>query len=351
MFLEKALIYGVDKVGSSDPNALVRTDDAVGLSYTVGTTDITSDFDRCYPWCDMREVTDEAGNVFIKIPKFYSKITENADGTYKHQLSGLRYEGFSTLFVDGKGNEIDYVLVGKYEGSGSSARLYSKSGQNILVHIRMDSLRTAARANGRGYQQYDFLIDLIIKELFLIEFATTQSQGIMRGYVDQGTAAIQTGRTDTISTPSGSDTSNTDGQHAMKYRGIENLWGNTYNYVDGILFSEEKIYVCYDPAGYQAGEVGSSYIYVGNRDTTTEGYVRKVQPLPGNPLLQYVTAGGGGATTYYCDRCMFSSNLRILRLGGTWDSGSGAGLWAWLSDAGPIYNTAFLSGRLCYKPV
>lgn len=351
MFLEKALIYGVDKVGSSAPNALLRTDYAVGLSYTVGDTDITSDFDRCYPWCDMQEVTDEAGNVFIKIPKFYSKITENADGTYKHQLSGLRYEGFSTLFVDGKGNEIDYVLVGKYEGSGSSARLYSKSGQNVLVDTKMDSIRTAARANGIGYQQYDFLIDLIIKELFLIEFATTQSQGIMRGYVDQNSAAIQTGRTDTISTPSGSDISNTDGKHAMKYRGIENLWGNTHTYTDGISFSQEKIYVCCDPAGYQAGKVDSPYVYVGDRDTSTEGYVRKVQPLPGSPLLQYVTLGGGTSTTYYCDRCMFSSNLRILRFGGTWDSGSGAGAWAWLGDAGPAYNSPAIGGRLCYKPI
>ena len=35
---EKAKIYGVDKVGSSNPAALIRTDDAVGLNVTVGTT-------------------------------------------------------------------------------------------------------------------------------------------------------------------------------------------------------------------------------------------------------------------------------------------------------------------------
>lgn len=226
MFLEKALIYGVDKVGSSDPNALVRTDYAVGLSYTVGATDIISDFDRCYPWCDMQEVTDEAGNVFIKIPKFYSKITKNADGTYKHQLSGLRYEGFSTLFVDGKGNELDYVLVGKYEGSGSVERIYSKSGQNVLVSIFCDNFRKGCKANGIGYQQYDFLIDLIIKELWLVEMKTTDSQSVMYGYANDNSATIQTGRTDIVKTPSGSEESNTDGKHAMKYRGIENLWGN-----------------------------------------------------------------------------------------------------------------------------
>lgn len=44
-----AKIYGVDKVGSENPDALVRTDDAVGLNVTVGTSEITSDFDNCYP--------------------------------------------------------------------------------------------------------------------------------------------------------------------------------------------------------------------------------------------------------------------------------------------------------------
>src|SRR5690606_31912253 len=100
---------------------LARTDSGVGLGYTVGESEIQSDFNRCYPWSNMEEVTDEHGNVFIKIPKFYSKVTLNPDGTYKHQLSGIRYDGFTTLFIDGKGNEIDYVLVGKYEASGSSA--------------------------------------------------------------------------------------------------------------------------------------------------------------------------------------------------------------------------------------
>ena len=208
---EKAKIYGVDKVGSSSPSALVRTDAAVGLSYTVGESEIVSDFDRCYPWSDMQEVTDEHGNVFIKIPKFYAKITKNADGTFKHQISGVRYEGFSTLFIDGMGNELDYVLVGKYEGSGTASRVYSKSGQTVLVNITHDNFRTGCKANGAGYQQYDFLLDAIIKELWLVEMKTTNSQSVMYGYANGNSAAIATGRTDAVKTASGSEESNTDG--------------------------------------------------------------------------------------------------------------------------------------------
>lgn len=350
MFLEKASIYGVDLVGSSDPNALIRTDDAVGLGYTRGTTDIVSDFDGCYPWSEMHEVTDKLGNVFIKIPKFYSKITKNSDGTYKHQLSGVRYEGFTTLFIDGKGNELDYVLVGKYEGSGSASQLSSKTGQNVLVNVMMDTLRNAARANGEGYQQYDFLIDLIIKELLLIEFATTQSQGIMRGYVDGNSAAIQTGRTDGVATPSGSEVSNTDGKHAMKYRGIENLWGNTWTFVDGISFSAEKVYVCYDPTNYQAGKVTQPYVYQGDRPTSS-GYISKIEPLKGNLLLQYVTAVGGGESSYYCDNSWYDAGGQILVVGGRWDDRSDAGLWFWNGGYWSGGADSYVGGRLCWKPI
>ncbi len=352
MNIEKARIYGVDKVGSSTPSALTRTDDAVGLSYTVGTTDITSDFDRCFPWSDMQEVTDASGNVFIKIPKFYSKITKNTDGTYKHQISGIRYEGFSTLFVDGKGNEIDYVLVGKYEGSGSAERIYSKSGQNVLVNIICDNFRTGCKANGIGYQQYDFLIDLIIKELWLVEMKTTNSQSIMFGYSNDNStsAAIQTGRTDNVKTPSGSDTSNTDGKHAMKYRGIENLWGNTLTWCDGISFLSEKVYVCTDPASYTAGKTASPYVYQGNR-ILSDDYIKKVEPLGRNPLIQYATEVGGTSTTYFCDRLSFSDNGSVLAVGGAWNTSVSAGLWCWDAYYSPSNAYSNNGGRLCYKPV
>ena len=348
MNIEKARIYGVDKVGSSNPSALMRTDDAVGLSYTVGTTDITSDFDRCFPWSDMQEVTDASGNVFIKIPKFYSKITKNADGTYKHQISGIRYEGFLTLFVDGLGNELDYILVGKYEGSGSAQRIYSKSGQTVLVSITMDSLRTAARANGIGYQQYDFLIDLIIKELWLVEMKTTNSQSIMYGYANDNSAAIQTGRTDIVKTPSGSEESNTDGKHAMKYRGIENLWGNTFTWCDGISFSSEKVYVCTDSAYYTAGKTESPYVYQGDRPTRT-GQIKKIAPLNRNPLIQYITEVGGNQATYFCDYLYVGGSVQAV--GGAWNYGVSSGLWLCVGLYDPLTNSPFIGGRLCYKPL
>lgn len=348
MNIEKAKIYGVDKVGSEAPSALVRTDDAVGLSYAVGDSEITSDFDTCYPWCDMQECADSAGNVFIKIPKFYARITKNIDGTYKHQISGVRYEGFSTLFIDGHGNEIDYVLVGKYEGSGSGSCVYSKSGQNILVGLSLDDFRTACKANGVGYQQYDFLIDLIIKELWIVEMKTTDSKAVMFGYVNGNSGAVATGRTDNVKTPSGSEISNTDGRHACKYRGIENLWGNIQKWCDGISFYAEKVYVCTDPASYKGGKTTPPYVYQGNR-ANASGAITKIEPLGRNPLIQYATLSEASSTTYYCDYAYYAGTA--LFVGGNWSSVPYAGLWCWCGHYYASYTSTYVGGRLCFKPL
>lgn len=339
-------IYGVDLVGSASPSALTRTDDAVGLNVTVGTSEITSDFDNCYPWSNIEEVTDGAGNVFVKIPKFYSKITANADGTYKHQLSGTKHEGFDTLFkVDAK--EIDYVMVGKYEGSGSSSQVYSKSGQTPLVEITMDNFRNGCTANGAGYQQYDFLIDLIIKELWLVEMATTNSQSIMYGYANDNSAAISTGTTDTVATPTGSPISNTDGKHACKYRGIENPWGNIWKWCDGISFSGSSVYVCTEPTAYSAGKTTLPYEYYGTR-ASSDGFIKTVAPLAEGSLIQYVTAVGADESSYYCDKSWKGGT--VLDCGGTWLGGASAGLWFWAGGSSASASYGDVGGRLCYKP-
>lgn len=339
-------IYGVDLVGSEDPNALVRTDDAIGLNVTVGTSEITSDFDSYYPWNSIEEVTDDAGNVFIKIPKFYSKITKNADGTYKHQLSGTKHEGFDTLFKVGA-KEIDYVMVGKYEGSGSSERVYSKSGRKLLVEITMDDFRNGCKANGEGYQQYDFLIDLIIKELWLIEMKTTDCQSIMCGYTNDHHSSAFSGDTDDISTPSGSPVSNTDGNHACKYRGIENPWGNIYKRCDGISFSGSSVYICTEPSAYQSGNITEPYVLYGTR-ASSDGYAKTVEPLKEGSLIQYVTTVNTAQGAYYCDFAEIDGS--ILLSGGSFSSRTSAGLWCWNSGNPASHSSISTGGRLCYKP-
>ena len=191
------------------------------------------------------------------------------------------------------------------------------------------------------------MIDLIIKELWLVEMKTTNSQSVMYGYANDNSATVATGRTDSVKTPSGSEVSNTDGKHACKYRGIENLWGNVFKFVDGISFLSEKVYVCTDPTSYEAGKTAPPYVYQGDRPTVV-GYVKKVEPLGRNPLIQYATEVGGSATTYYADYA--SVDGVALSVGGTKHSTGYVGLWCLWSGNASGYGTTY-GGRLCYKPL
>lgn len=67
-------IYGVSWAGGTAAT-MTRTDDAAGFgSVTVGTgsTAGSSPFNDCYPWSEMKIVTD-SGNILVSIPKFYYK--------------------------------------------------------------------------------------------------------------------------------------------------------------------------------------------------------------------------------------------------------------------------------------
>lgn len=242
--------------------------------------------------------------------------------------------------------EIDYVMVGKYEGSGSSSKVYSKSGQTPLVEITMDNFRNGCKAHGAGYQQYDFLIDLIIKELWLVEMATTNCQSIMYGYANNNSSNLNTGATDTVATPTGSPISNTDGKHACKYRGIENPWGNIYKLCDGISFNGSSVYVCTEPSAYQAGKTTGLYEYYGTR-TSSDGYVKTVAPLVEGSLIQYVTAVDNNEA-YYCDKSWEGGT--ILKCGGGRDIGKSAGLWYFGANHSASGSNIVVGGRLCYKP-
>ena len=196
------------------------------------------------------------------------------------------------------------------------------------------------------------MIDAIIKELWLIEMATTDCQSIMKGYTSyENSAALTTGHTDDVKTASGSPTSNTAGTYACKYRGIENPWGNVYKWCDGINFNGTKVYICLDPEKYASDKYDSPYVYMGDRESENGGYVSKVEYFAKVPLLGYATEHTAGGTTYYADYGYDSDYGTVLVVGGYWYGDGNAGLWFWSGVNDSSDSVSYIGGRLCYKPL
>ncbi|WP_028982832.1 BppU family phage baseplate upper protein [Sporolactobacillus terrae] len=186
----ESAIFGAYWDKSASP-IMTRTDDAEGMTAAVGTSGqlVKNDFDHVPIWGEIDEVKDSYGNAFVKIPKFYIHRKNGTDFLHE-QVSKTEHPGFYLpwCFWDFANNkELDYVLVGKHEAALSSdGKLESKPGKFPLVQKNIVDFRNYARANNvgglKGYQQYDVHAHDVLATLFHIEFATLNSQAVMKGW-------------------------------------------------------------------------------------------------------------------------------------------------------------------------
>lgn len=179
-------IYGVSWDKGESPT-LTRTDDAVGAvaNAGIGLEVVQNDFDNTPLFGSIREVTDELGNVFIRIPKCYIKKTDGV-GSKTWQVSMTKRPGFYLpwCFWDfANERALPYIDIGKYKASLSAQnKLESKADVFPLRKKNIVEFRGYAQANGAGYQQLDIHVIDLLQTLFYVEFATLNSQAIMQGY-------------------------------------------------------------------------------------------------------------------------------------------------------------------------
>ena len=329
------VVLGVENEGISS-GTLTRTDAAVGLGYTTDVTTgvLTSDFDSVFPYKYIHEVTDARGNVFVKIPKHYTKYTFDQNSRYmKTQISNVKGDGYilNPCFKDADGNEIDAICVAKYQATGTKALVSSKTGLPTLNYTTYDEMREGCKANGEGYGMLDYWTWRMLQDLFKIEFATTNAQGVLYARVSGGYAA-DSGSCDAIGeNVSGWNLSNM----CMTYRGIENLYGNVAQLCDGLLFDNHKILVCYDYTKYCSDVSSPDYTQVSYQinPTTGEGNTVERGYDPSNPIVwESVRTSGKSYTSYWYDMS-FSADRSCPLVGGSYGHGTAVGMW-WINAFG-----------------
>lgn len=122
-----------------------------------------------------------------------------------------------------------------------------------------------------------------------------------------------------------------DGKNAIIYRGIENFFGNVFQWIDGINIKDYQAYICYDPDSYVSDKFESPYEplgYVNCSDTNV--WAKQLGYDENNPLIALTTESGGSSSTYMCDTYYSSSGNRVARVGGYSYNTTIAGAWYWL---------------------
>ena len=149
--------------------------------------------------------------------------------------------------------------------------------------------------------------------------------------------------------PNEYDTGNTTVVNVCSYRGIENVFGQVFHWIDGIKFNDDKTYRCADAAAFSSDAEKGDYVLEGAKGVT-DGYVKKLTIAADGSIIPI--AVGGGSTTYYCDY-YYRANAGIsswygCAVGGAANSDTNAGLGC-VNSVSSVTNTyAYVGSRLCF---
>ena len=325
-------------------------------------------------------LTGADGQVMVEYKKFYYQWTFDGDN-YTLDISPEPLYGFSVYpaFLDADGNEVDYVYVGAYPATLFDAtagvivgeddniytagdKLVSVSGLKPKTNETRPGFRDAATARGTGWHQLDFNLMTMLQMLFVVEYAGYDMQTMISAGNTKFTAwnydtdISATGKSNSLGNYSGgqSTTSGNSGDF-ISYRGVEDICGNTWQFVDGVNINNDgtssKLYTT-NHYTYLADNTVTNYSYKGDL-AVADGYIKRILANAG--FMPSIV--GGSSSTYLADYHYTefdtapAGGWRGLLLGGSAAYGVAAGVFDVGSDAGSSLAHSSIGGRLCRSGV
>lgn len=140
-----------------------------------------------------------------------------------------------------------------------------------------------------------------------------------------------------------------DSQHAVIYRGIENIFGNVFNWIDGLNIQNYQAYICRNPKEYISDKFEVPYIKLGYVNCNEKDmYIKKLGFDEKNPdiALPIEIGGGAGSSSGMCDFYYSSEGKCVALVGGNFYGGSIAGLWYWYCSGSSVTSGLSCGARL-----
>lgn len=359
------VVYGVsiDLTNSNPETAVTYTDDAVGM--TAGSADWYTNpiFKKIKP-CLFKDgavvgylnpdnfaqfedgspadiTSGDAGDVMIEIPKTGYKISK-VDNTLTVQITdAANKDGFSYMAHtrENEGDR-DKLYIGAFLGSVASGKLRSLSGKTPTNYETIGSFRTKAQANGQGYDQFAFYPMTLLQCLYLIKYKNLNSQAALgMGYVNSDDYMPK----DTGATlDKGMDFGSSDAYTQMKFLGIEDFWGNLYQWIDGLVASGDGNALV---ATTGFNDDGNGYTDKGFVSEGDGGYMKIPQGT--NDLGFMWHTGGGSTTTYFSDYASFVAGC-VPFFGGDFNDDASAGAFRLYVSFVASYADDYFGARLMF---
>lgn len=338
----------------NDPNNFVNTNiNTEPVSENINRSG-SSPFDEYLPWKGMEEYNVSSGKITAKqgdagfsrsqydvvvyIPEFWYKVVETPSEQKRYfYISNGMADGFEKH--PGSGH-----YVSRYNLNTSTSAITATA---LRTGLSRSDARTVVSSKGEKWSLYDYATWCAIWMLYIVEYADWNTQATVgKGYVS-GSFVLQNGATDGMAYHTGTTTA-TNGNGAVQYRHIENIWGNTYDWVDGINFYEDEVYVCTDPKSFiDDGTVG--YTSIGTR-IKKSGFTSKTLFSSIAPWSFSPETTSGSSSTYIPDYSYYSGGWKTLCVGGGYNDQDYAGLFCFSSYYSSSSNSASIGIRLVFTP-
>ena len=354
------------------------------------------------------------GQVMVYQPAFWYLV---APVEYEKQATGVGYHlrkanyyvsgkaraGFRLhpAFFDASGNEVDHIFFSAFRGSiyDTSAKAYIKDDAQVCdagtdlfcsisgvkpasgynQNLTRTSIEQMAQNRGTGWHGDTIKATSANQLLMLIEYAGNLQTAIERGVVDipwtglasddTSSYAVNTGGTSGLGNATGHAdsstqqingqtlTNTTNGKRSISYRGMEDPWGNMWDYVYGLNFYYESGkpflgYVCKD-FNFAESKQTDNYESIGFTLPSENGYISAMGYSTKFDWLFLPSEVKGDSALpigdYYYQNNTWDG-YRIARLGGLWSNGVSAGGFCWYVNYGVGDRNRSIGGRLVYVP-
>ena len=278
-------------------------------------------------------ITTVGNDVMLEIPQKVGYSIEWVDSqklkvsvTDNPNDEAFNYDAFS---LDSY-NDCDKIYIGVYKGYCTGSKAYSSSGKSVTVSQTIDTFRTWCRNRGKGYQQRTYASVKLMQCLLIIFYKGLNSQANCGyGYVASGhSAGVSTGGTNGYGfmsevIKSTNPTYMTDQNHQVKCFGIEDFWGNYWEFVDGLCSdSARNVLTCTCAKDFDTD--GTGYDNNGNGGVTANIGNYMNRPQGGSKAGFTAQSVAGSDSTYFCDYAhLYASCLALF--GGAWSNASSAG--------------------------
>lgn len=189
--------------------------------------------------------------------------------------------------------------------------------------------------------------DDTMKKITLEENASVTTTTSTKIYI----CPFKTGFCDDVAASSGAYSAN-DGKWPIKYRGIENPWGNIWTIMSGVLVNEYQLYylkdASADPVNSSAASITSTMTAVSYTLPSTTNYAKVMGYDSSAPTYRLTKTVGASDSTYYCDYFYQGAGVRCVLVGGYVGPGSAAGLFCFSVGSAPSGASWSVSSRLSY---